>query len=273
MLSFGWWTTGRDQAAIDLFESVCKAIAEGIIPGEISYIFSSKGPGEGKFGDRVMKAARDLGIAIVSLSALHFRPELRKNDREAWRQAYHSEVLDRLKGLPAHLVVLAGYMWVVSPEVCREFPIINLHPALPGGPTGTWQEVIWQLLAQKEDETGVMMHLVTPELDRGPAVTYCRFSIKGRDWDPLWNQFENELRSLGIEEIKQSLGESQPLFAAIRREGAKREIPIIIQTLRSLAVGEISIKNSQVYDKMGNRLTEPYDLTDAIEESIMVTTA
>ncbi len=273
MSSFGWWTTGRDQAAIDLFEGVCNAIADRTIPGKISYLFSSRGPGEGEFSDRLTEMARGLGIQVVSLSAMQFRPELRKEDRELWRQAYHSKVLDRLKGIPTQMVVLAGYMWVVSPEVCRKFPIINLHPALPGGPTGTWQEVIWQLLDRRADETGVMMHLVTPELDRGPAVTYCRFSIKGGSWDPLWRQFEDDLQGLGIEGIERSFVESHPLFLSIRREGVKREIPIIIHTLRSIAIGEISIRDFELYDKEGNRLTGPYDLTGAIEESIMVTTA
>ncbi len=273
MLSFGWWTTGRDQAAIDLFEAVCNAIADRTIPGKISYVFSSKEPGESEFSDRLMGEARDLGIPLFSLSALRFRPEFRKQNREAWRQAYHSKVLEGIKGLSAQVVVLAGYMWVVSPKICRKFQIINLHPAVPGGPTGTWQEVIWQLLDQRADETGAMMHLVTPELDRGPAVTYYHFSIQGGTWDPLWRQFEDEVQRLGIEEIKRSFGESQPLFAAIRREGVKRELPLVVQTLRSLAIREISIKNSQVYDRTGDKLAKPYDLTDAIEESIMVTTA
>jgi len=273
MSSFGWWTTGRDQAAIDLFEAVCNAIADGTIPGKISYVFSSKEPGENKSSDRLMSKAGDLGITVVSLSALRFYPELREQDREAWRQAYHSKVLEGIKGLSTQVVVLAGYMWVVSPEICKKFQIINLHPAIPGGPTGTWQEVIWQLLGQRANETGAMMHLVTPELDKGPAVTYCHFSIQGGTWDPLWGQFEDEVQRSGIEGIKRSFGESQPLFAAIRREGVKRELPLIVQTLRSLAIKEISIKNSQVYDRTDDKLAKPYDLTDAVEESIMVTTA
>jgi len=76
--------------------------------------------------------------------------------------------------LPADLCVLAGYMLIVGPEMCTRFNMINLHPAAPGGPTGTWQDVIWQLIKQRARETGVMMHLVTPELDRGPVVSYCR---------------------------------------------------------------------------------------------------
>ncbi|GAH59253.1 unnamed protein product, partial [marine sediment metagenome] len=43
----------------------------------------------------------------------------------------------------------------------QRYNMVNLHPAAPGGPTGTWQEVIWQLIENKAEETGVMMHLVT----------------------------------------------------------------------------------------------------------------
>jgi phosphoribosylglycinamide formyltransferase-1 len=265
MWSFGWWTTGRDQTAIDLFETGFNAVTDGIITGEISYIFSSREPGESEFSDRLLKMATDHGIPVVSFSALRFRPDLRRQDREAWRQAYHKDVFDKVKGFPVQVVVLAGYMWVVSPEVCRKLSIINLHPAAPGGPAGTWQEVIWQLLDQKAEKTGAMMHLVTPELDKGPAVTYCTFSIQGGAWDPLWEQFEHELQRSSLEEIKKSFGESQPLFARIRNEGVKRELPLIVQTIKSLASGEISIKDSQLYDSAGSKLARPYDLTDAIE--------
>ena len=270
MSSFGWWTTGRDQAAIDLFETVCEAVIDRTIPGEISYVFCSRRPGESGFSDRLMQRAEDLGIPVINLSAMSFFPELRRQDRDAWRQAYHKEVLERVRGFSVQVVVLAGYMWVVSPEICRELSIINLHPAAPGGPAGTWQEVIWQLLDQRADKTGVMMHLVTPELDKGPPVTFCTFSIRGSAWNPLWDRFEQQLQETGIEEIKESLGESQPLFSTIRTEGVKRELPLIVQTLRSIAAGEISIRHDRLYDRAENELAGPYDLTDAIK---IVTTA
>jgi phosphoribosylglycinamide formyltransferase-1 len=266
MWSFGWWTTGRDQAAIDLFGTVHNATNNGTIPGEISYVFSSREPGESEFSDRLIIRAEDRGIPVASLSAVRFRPDLMKQDREAWRQAYHKEVLAKVKGFPAQVVVLAGYMWIVSPEVCQKLLIINLHPAAPGGPAGTWQKVIWQLLDQRAEKAGVMMHLVTPELDKGPAVTYCSFSIQGDAWDLLWKQFEHELQRSSLEKIKESSGESQPLFAKIRNEGVKRELPLIVQTIRSLATGDISIKGSRLYDRAGSKLAGPYDLTGAIEE-------
>ncbi len=47
------------------------------------------------------------------------------------------------------VLVLAGYMLIVSPAMCARYAMLNLHPALPGGPTGTWQEVIWALLERQ----------------------------------------------------------------------------------------------------------------------------
>ncbi len=263
---FGWWTTGRDQAAMDLFDEVHGAIENGIIPGEIAYCFCSREPGEAEVTDRLIERIKHCGIPVLCLSALNFEPELRKMDRDAWRHEYHHKVLELIRKFDVELVVLAGYMWVVSPEVCSALSVINLHPAAPGGPAGTWQEVIWQLLEQDARETGVMMHLVTPELDKGPAVTYCTFPIKGPEWEALWKEFREEVSELGLKGVQERYGESQPLFQRIRQEGVKRELPLIVQTLRSFAVGDISIRNGILCDKDGKALDKPHDLTQEIEK-------
>lgn len=266
MMEFGWWTTGRDQAAVDLFDAVWRAIKEGVIPGKISYVFCSKAKGEGVHSDRLMDTASMLGLPVVNISAAGFMPELRAADRDKWRELYHGAVLDAVRDFHQDIVVLAGYMWVVSARVCQSFPIINLHPALPGGPCGTWQEVIWQLIRERAGRAGAMMHLVTPELDRGPAITWCAFDIKdGAPWDVLWRQLDESLKTSDLDAIKASYGETQPLFAAIRKEGVKREIPLIIQTLRLLATGGISIKDGGPFDISGRALETPYDLTPEIE--------
>ncbi len=265
---FGWWTTGRDQAAIDLFDEVYRAVQDGTIPGEIAYCFCSREPGESDISDRLIKRVKGCGIPVFCLSAARFEPELRRVDRQKWRHDYHHSVLDFLKDQHVEVVVLAGYMWVVSPEVCSSLSVINLHPAAPGGPAGTWQEVIWQLLEADASETGVMMHLVTPELDKGPALTFCSFPIKGQGWDGLWREFREQVSAMGIEGVKAHYGESQPLFQAIRREGVRRELPLIVQTLRSFARGDISIRGAVLYDSEGKPMEEPYDLSGQIEKNL-----
>ena len=94
------------------------------------------------------------------------------------------------KGVKADIIVLAGYMLVVGEEICEIHDMINLHPAAPNGPAGTWQEVIWLLIHKRAQESGNMMHLVTQELDKGPPITYCTFPVRGPAFDPLWQEME-----------------------------------------------------------------------------------
>ena len=269
MYSFGWWSTGRDRDALNLFDAVHDACIEGVIPGRFSYCFISRQRGESEHSDILIARAEECGIPVVTLSARDFEPDLRKKNRELWRNRYHHEVLSKISDFSADSVVLAGYMWVVSPEVCSAFPIINLHPAEPDGPAGTWQEVIWQLLETRAAHTGVMMHLVTPELDKGPPVSFCTFSIRGEQWDGLWEEFEKEIQELGsVDAVKDKFGENQPLFAAVRREGVRRELPLIVQTLRALASGDFRIQDGHLYDREGRELSGPRDLTAEIDKQI-----
>lgn len=269
MYRFGWWSTGRDVDALNLFNAVHDACERGIIPGAFSYCFISRRPGESRWSDYLIDRIRDCNIPLVTLSARHFKPELRRTDRRQWRYLYHHSILEKIAGFKAETVVLAGYMWVVSPEVCGAFPIINLHPAEPAGPAGTWQEVIWKLLEKDAEKTGVMMHLVTPELDRGPPVSYCTFSIRGDEWDSLWEEF-HEMCNLagGIDAVRDMYGEDQPLFAAIRRQGVRRELPLVVQTLRALAMGEFVIDKGRLYGGDGKLLAGPWNLTEDIERQL-----
>ncbi len=265
MFSLGWFSTGRDKAARDLLRVVWERIKEGFIPAHITYVFLSREPGESPESDKFLYLCNELNIPVLYLSAKKFAPELRIKEREIWRRKYHQAVYELLKDKPSDLVVLAGYMWVVSADLCEKLPMINLHPALPGGPQGTWQEVIWQLLEQEADETGVMMHLVTPELDRGPAVTFCRFPIRGKKFDPLWEKFLQKKNQKGLQAIIQEEGENEPLFALIREEGVKRELPLIVYTIKAFAEKNIKLKEKTLCDAFGNPLSGPYDLTASIE--------
>ncbi|OCC15285.1 Phosphoribosylglycinamide formyltransferase [Dissulfuribacter thermophilus] len=244
MYRFGWWTTGRDEAAVELLKTVLDAINQDVIKGEISYVFISREKGESRYSDEIIEISQAKAIPCVSFSAKKFKPELRKTNRELWRDEYHDQVLQLVTPYEADLIVLAGYMWVVSASACERLKLINLHPALPGGPEGTWQEVIWKLIKEDHDKTGAMMHLVTPELDKGPPVTYFSFPIKGHEWDDLWQDFAERLKKAGsFENLVNTIGEQLPLFKKIREEGVKRELPLIVNTMRAFSLGEISLSD------------------------------
>jgi folate-dependent phosphoribosylglycinamide formyltransferase PurN len=169
----------------------------------------------------------------------------------------------RIKGYNPDLCVLAGYMLIVSPEMCQHYKMINLHPAAPDGPTGTWQEVIWELIETKATDTGVMMHLVTPELDKGPPVTYCKFSIRDELFDKHWEA----IKGLSVGEVKAKQGDNNPLFKLIRQEGMKRELPLVVATVKAFSEGKVRIENWKVVDSKG-KIVKGYSLTEEIDEIV-----
>ncbi|MEE9201746.1 MAG: formyltransferase family protein [Dehalococcoidia bacterium] len=261
-LSIGWFSTGRDEAARELLTAVHEAIGRGELSAEIAFVFSNREPGEAEQSDRFFELAHSYRLPIITLSSRSFWGGPVPPTPQA-RETYDRQVIQRLARFRPGICLLAGYMLIASPLLCRRFNMINLHPAAPGGPKGTYQEVTWQLMEQRAEATGVMMHLATPELDQGPPVAFCRFSLRGGAFDPLWQEAAGQ----SVAQIKATQGEAHPLFRLIRREGLRREFPLILATIRLLAQGGVKIEGGQVVDQ--RRAAIPgYDLTGEVEESL-----
>ncbi len=253
MLNIGWFSTGRDEAARQLLQAVQDKIRSGDINGKISFVFSNREPGESNESDLFFKLVRSYNIPLVCLSHKKFkaaREEEGLGSKKEWRIKYDREVNKRIKSFAPDLCVLAGYMLIVSEELCYQYDMINLHPAPPGGPTGSWQNVIWALIQNKSDTAGAMMHLVTIELDRGPVVSYCHFSIKDEPFAEYWRKDDENM-----------------LFRLIRQHELAREFPLITLTLQSLSRGEVSIKNGRAVDAQG-KLIRGYNLSDKVDEEV-----
>ena len=262
----GWFSTGRDKAARDLLKVVNSSIKQSELEAEIAFVFTNREPGESKESDLFLKLVENYQIPLVCFSYQKFKAGKGIPSQEGalplWRFDYDREVMNRLQGFHPNLCVLAGYMLIVGEEMCQRYNMINLHPAAPGGPKGTWQEVIWQLIDNKAEETGVMMHLVTPELDKGPPVTYCTFPIRGKPFDEYWAEIEGH----PVEEIKKQ-GGNNPLFKLIRKYGLAREFPLIISTLKAFSQGKIKIMNGKVVDAERKPING-YNLTDEINKVV-----
>jgi len=264
----GWFSTGRDEAARELLQIVVEHISKGMFPAEIRYVFCNRDRGEAIESDRFMAFVTSLGIPILLFSSKDFLPALREKDKEVWRTLYHQEIAARLQGFPADIIVLAGYMLIVSPSFCESFSVINLHPAAPKGPKGTWQEVIWTLIQKRATETGVMMHLVTKDLDEGPPITFVTFPIRGGDFDRLWDDLNKKLKRHSFPHLTQEEGENNPLFKEIRRQGVRRELPLIVMTLKTLAEGRVKIQHGKVLDGKGKEIGGAC-LNDEVEEYLL----
>ncbi|MBM2825942.1 MAG: phosphoribosylglycinamide formyltransferase [Dehalococcoidia bacterium] len=271
MLRIGWFSTARSETGRRLLRATYDSIRSGELDAEIAFVFCNREPGESPETDLFFEQVQSYGIPLVHLTYEGFRthhgqgPAMHGGRPSQWRVEYDRQVMECLEDYQMDLGVLAGYMLITSDEMCQRYDLINLHPAAPNGPTGMWQQVIWRLIETRAKESGVFMHLVTPELDRGPIVTYCTFSLRGGPFDPLWH----ELGDSPVEEIQARYGEEFPLFQIIRRYGAARETPLILATLKAFSRGKVRIRLKVVVDGDGNPISG-YNLSKEIDSVAQV---
>ena len=236
-----------------------KAISKGELNASIDYVLCTRARGEAEGSDMFLDQAGSYGLTTVSLSLRDYRQN--RADDSNWRDRYNADLLSAVQSRPVDALVFAGLMLIVSEDIVNARPALNLHPALPGGPVGAWQDVIWELIRQNATETGVMVQLSTAEVDKGPVIAWCRFPIRGREFDDLWN----EIAGQSIDTLRQEHGEDHPLFTKIRQEGLRRESLTLVEALSQIADGNVKIDGGVVLDVSGQPLENGLDITDKIE--------
>jgi len=111
-------------------------------------------------GARALERARAAGIATAVFPVADYKS----------RAAHDLAMVSAVEDAGADLVVLAGYMRLVSPEFVHCLPdrIINLHPALLPAFPGTTS--ISDAVQYGVKVTGVTVHFVDEGLDSGPII-------------------------------------------------------------------------------------------------------
>jgi phosphoribosylglycinamide formyltransferase-1 len=148
------------------FEAIATAEKEGKLSrAHISILISDK---EGAYA-RVR--ARRLGIKEVFINPKNFR------DREGFEKG----VLAVLKKENTDLVVLAGFMRILSVCFVKEYRgrILNIHPSLL--PSFRGMNAIKRAYDARVNKTGVTVHFVDEEVDHGPIVLQEQVNILGTD--------------------------------------------------------------------------------------------
>ena len=109
------------------------------------------------------------------------------------RQDFEGEILTILKEEKIDLVVLAGYMFLLTPLMINEYKnrILNIHPALLPSFKGT--HGIKDAFEYGVRVSGVTVHFVNEELDNGPIIMQVPVYI-GRD-DSL-DTFEEKIHQV-----------------------------------------------------------------------------
>ena len=154
-------------------QAIIDAIAAGKLDAQIAVVVSNR---REAFG---LTRAERSGLATLYVP---FKPY---KDTGRPRADYDAALAAQVAAYTPDLVVLAGWMHVLSPAFLERFPgrVLNLHPALPGQFAGTHaiQRAYEAFRRGEIDHTGVMVHWVVPEVDAGPVVASAEVPIYHSD--------------------------------------------------------------------------------------------
>lgn len=97
-----------------------------------------------------------------------------------------NKVLDILTSYEIDLIVLAGFLWLVPQNLISKFNdrIINIHPALLpkyGGKGMYGSKVHEAVVANKETESGITIHLVNEKYDDGAILAQAKCEVLPTD--------------------------------------------------------------------------------------------
>ena len=146
---------------------IFNAIDEGKLDANVSVVISNK---EDSY---ILKRAQAHNTQNVFISH-------KNKDRED----FDSEMTMVLKKHSVELILLIGFMRILSSKFCNQWngKILNVHPSLlPKYAGGMDTNVHEEVLKNNEKETGCTIHLVTDEVDKGPIVIQKRCLVDSDD--------------------------------------------------------------------------------------------
>ena len=154
-------TNGTDlQAILD-------AIASGELNAEVSVVLSNRK------NAYILERAENHNVPAVFISY-----------KDKSREEFDFEMTAILKNYKVDLVLLIGFMRVLSVEFCQEWrdKLLNVHPSLlPKYAGGMDKNVHEEVLKNGETETGCTIHFVTDEVDGGPILIQKKCSVNSTD--------------------------------------------------------------------------------------------
>jgi len=146
-------------------QAIIDACEQQKINGTIRAVFSNKAD---VFG---LERARLAGIPAFSLLPRDYET----------REAFDNQLITEIDAWEPDLVVLAGYMRILSPGFVEHYSgrLLNIHPSLlpkyPGLHTHR------QVLENGDEEHGTSVHFVTEELDGGPIILQAKIPVFPED--------------------------------------------------------------------------------------------
>ncbi len=135
------------------FEAIAESIRSGRLDAEIAIVISNRADARG------LEIARERGIEALCIPS-----------RGLDRETYDRTVVEELRRHDVELVILAGFMRLLSAGFVRAFPlrILNIHPSLL--PAFPGLEAQHQAVEHGVRVSGCTVHFVDEHLDHGPII-------------------------------------------------------------------------------------------------------
>ena len=216
MLKIGWFSTGNGEGSLGFVKYFLEYITKNNLDISLEYVFVNREYGEQQGSDNFIDYLKVNKINTITLSSKNFKKKKLNKPFFKYRREYDLEVKNLISSYDTDLIVMAGYMLILSDILCNEFRFINLHPALPKGPKGTWVDVIKYLISNNITESGLNVHVVTNKLDSGKSIGYCNFSYgnSNEEWKEYYELSKNS-KKINYQNLK--------LFSIIRTQILDRE--------------------------------------------------
>lgn len=151
------------------FAAILNAIHNKTLNAEIAAVVSNRAEAAG------LQIAHEANIPCEIIDAKKF------NHSVSAKEDFDLELAQRVKKYSPDLIVLAGYMRILTPTFVKKFSgkIINIHPSLlPKYPGLHTHE---QVIANRDKIHGVTVHFVTEELDAGPIIAQSSLEVAPND--------------------------------------------------------------------------------------------
>lgn len=142
---------------------VLDAIAAGTLDADICLVISDRA-----------------NAPILERAHLYKAPAVFLDPAGLTREAYDERVTEALREAGAEVVLLVGYMRIVSAALVEAWRgrLLNVHPSLLPAFAGLMNRKVHEaVLASGAKETGCTIHQVTEEVDRGPIVLQRRCPV------------------------------------------------------------------------------------------------
>ena len=153
------------------------------IPTKLGVLGSTKGTDLQAIIDAIDQKKLDASVEIVisntsnayilERAANHNIPDYSISHIEKNRETFDGEISTLLKKYKVDLVLLIGFMRILSVKFCKEWKmrILNVHPSLlPKYAGGMDTNVHEEVIRNGDVETGCTIHFVTETVDSGPIL-------------------------------------------------------------------------------------------------------